>query len=252
MNKGYFFDFAVYSSVKVIQGKIFFPKYHIDRLFESAAIIDLSHKFTKKEVLEWLNLVVKKNQLDDTLLRIILIGDPDNENAKLYILPLGLTYYPREFYKRGAKVITYRGERRIPKSKSKDLFLNFLALREAKKEKAVEALLIDNDGNVREGTRSNFFAIKDNNLITPPKEKVLEGITKKIVLQICKKDFAIKEQDIPLSDIKKYDEFFITSTSMNILPISQINNIKFQSDFEKTRLIQKLFKEYYNQKVLGK
>ena len=253
-NKSYFFDFAVYSSVKVIQGKIFFPEYHIERLFESAKIIDLGHNFNKKELLEMLQKLVEKNQLKDAFLRIILVGDSkENKNANLYIFPLtGVHYYPEKFYKKGVKVITYNGERRFPTSKTKDLLLSFLAMREAEKASAIEALLIDEEGNIREGTRSNFFAIKGNTLITSPSEKILEGITKKIIFELCKNKFEIKEEDIPLSKIKEYDELFITSTLFNALPITQINEVILESNFEKTKLIQKMFKEYYDKEVLGK
>jgi len=253
-DKSYFFDFAVYSSVKVIQGKIFFPEYHIERLFESAKIIDLGHKFSRENVLEMLEKLVEKNQLKDAFLRIILVGDSkENKNANLYIFPLtGVHYYPEKFYKKGVKVITYNGERRFPTSKTKDLLLSFLAMREAEKAEAIETLLVDEEGNIREGTRSNFFAIKGNTLITPPSEKILEGITKKIILELCKNKFEIKEENIPLSKIKEYDELFITSTLFNALPINQINEIMLESNFEKTRLIQKMFKEYYDKEVLGK
>lgn len=253
-NKAYFFDFAVYSSLKVIQGKIFFLEYHVDRLFESAKLINLGHSFRKEQVVDWLNLLVEKNKLKNAFLRIVLVGDAtENKKPDLYIFSLtGVTFYSDKFYKRGVKVISYRGERRIPKAKTKDLLLSFLAFREAKNKNAIEALMIDNDGNIREGTRSNFFAIKGNTLITPPKEKVLEGITRKMILQVAKKDFEIKEEDIPFSKIKEYDEFFITSTLFNALPINQIDDTKIESDFKKTKIIQKLFKDYYHRVILEK
>jgi len=253
-NKAYFFDFAVYSSLKVIQGKIFFPEYHVDRLFESAKLIDLRHNFKKKQVVDWLNLLVEKNKLKDSFLRIILIGDVDkNENPYLYIFSLtGVTFYPDKFYKKGVKVISYKGERLIPKAKTKNLLLSFLALRVANEKDAIEALMIDADGNIREGTRSNFFAIKGNSLITPPKGKVLEGITKKMILQVAKNNFEIREKDIPFARIKDYDEFFISSTLFNVLPINQIDDAKIKSNFEKTKLIQKLFRDYYHKTFLRK
>ena len=81
--------------------------------------------------------------------------------------------------------------------------------------------------------------------------KVLEGITKKIILEICKPHFEIKEEDIPLSKIKEYDELFITSTLYNILPVIQVDDITLSSNFEKTKIIQRLFKEYYDKNVLN-
>src|SRR3989344_1862851 len=250
-DKGYFFDFAVYSSVKVIQRKIFFPEYHITRLFESAKLIGLEQPFKKEEVENWLAELVKAEKITDALLRIVLIGDPDGqEKEKLFIFAVsGLTFYPDKFYKHGAKVITFHGERNVPQAKTKDLLISFIAYREAKKKGALDALMIDNKGNIREGTRSNFFAIKDKTIFTPPADKVLEGITKKIILEVAKNDFKIKEMEISLDDIKNYDEVFISSTSMNVMPIRQIDYTIFETNFEKTHLIEKLFKEYYDKEV---
>ena len=253
-DKGYFFDFAVYSSIKVVQGKIFFPDYHVARLFESAKLIGLKHNFSEREILNWLNKLTEINKIKDSLLRAVLIGDTDtNAKAKLFIFPIsGLTYYPSKLYKRGAKVITYHGERLIPPSKTKNLLMSFMALREAKDKRAIEALLVDRLGNIREGTRTNFFAIKGKTIFTAPDDGVLGGITRKIILEIIKKDFEIKHEDIPLNRLKNYDEFFITSTSMNVMPIRQIDDTVFDTDFKETKLIAKLFKEYYDREVFGK
>ncbi len=251
-DKGYFFDFAVYDSLKIIQGKLFFPEFHIDRLLFSAQQIGLDHKFTKKQILEWTNLLVKKNDLTDHSIRTILIGDPDeNKNPKLYIFPItGITYFPNEYYSKGIKVITYKGQRRFPQAKTTDLLLGFDGRRKAKQSGAQEVLMVDHGGFIREGGSSNFLAIQGNKLTTPPKEKCLEGITKKIILEIASQDFEISEEDIPVENLKKYDEFFITSTLKNVMPIRQIDDIIIATTFPKTKQIMKLYKNYYTKNIL--
>lgn len=213
-------------------------------------MIGLKHWFFKTETMEWLNLLVEKNKIIDGLLKIILIGDMDDKgDVRMYILPAGgLIFYPEDLYQKGAKLITYQGERRIPRAKTTDLLLSCLAYREAKKAGALDALLVDRNNNIREGTRTNFYALKGRTIITAPAAQVLEGITKKIVLGASKKYFKIKEKDIPLANLKNYDEFFITSTSMNVMPVSQIDNLKISADFKKTKQIGKLFNDYYRRK----
>jgi branched-subunit amino acid aminotransferase/4-amino-4-deoxychorismate lyase len=200
----------------------------------------------------WLDLIIHENHLDNALLRIVMIGDADeNREAKLFIFCVsGLTFYDHKLYKQGAKAITYLGERRYPTAKTTDLLLSFLALREAKKAGALDALLVDREGFIREGTRSNFYAIRGNKLVVPPAEKVLEGVTKKIVLEVAQDNFKIVEEDIPHNALAKYDEFFITSTSMNVMPIKQIDDYVIHTNFEKTKIIEKLFKNYYEKNVL--
>ncbi|MFA5030361.1 MAG: aminotransferase class IV [Patescibacteria group bacterium] len=253
-DKGYFFDFAVYSSVKVINGKVFFPEYHVCRLFESAKKIGLAHEFKEVGVISWLKKLADINE-GNILYRILLIGNAegDSSKAKLYIFAVGnLTFYPDKLYKRGTKVITYNGERRIPQSKSKDLLMSFLAYRQAVQTDSIDALLVDNKGNIREGTRSNFFAIKGEEIIVPPPGLVLEGITKKIICNVVNNNFRIQEENIPFRDIHQYEEFFISSTSINVMPIKQINDIVFNSSFEKTHLIQGLYKKFYDEEILKK
>src|SRR3989338_8983337 len=252
--KAYFYDFAVYSSLKVINGKVFSPEFHVDRLFESAQAIGLEHGFTKKDVLEWIDLTIKENSLADALLRLLLIGDADGgANARLYVIPLaGVTYYPESSYSKGVKTVSYRGERRIPTAKTKDLLLGFLAMKRAKAQDAIEALLIDNDGNIREGTRSNFFAIKGNALISPPKEEILEGVVHKIVVGLAQKSMEVRFEKIPLARIGEYDECFLTSTLFSIMPDRQIGGTLLPTEFGKTRELQKLLKQYYQENVLEK
>jgi len=242
-HKAYFFDFAVYESIKVIKGKSFFAEDHIERLFKSAELIELEHPFRKPQVQNWLNQLIAESQLKEAYIRIILIGAADN-GAQLFIIPLaGVTFYSKKTYRVGMKAVTFIGERRIPNAKSKDLLLNYLALRKATENNAIEALLIDHKGNIREGTRSNFFAIKDGVLFTPPDEKVLEGVTRKKVLGIAAKIMPVKKEAIPLSKISEFDEVFITSTLLNIMPLNQIDNRSFSAPFEKTKKLQEMFKK---------
>lgn len=244
-NKALFFNFAVYSNIKVIQGKMFLPKLEIEKLFESAKIIGIEHDFTKEKIIEWAEKLIQKNNLKDALIRILLIGQEKEIEPILFLFPVGLTFYPSKFYNNGVKLITFEGERLFPTCKSKDLLLSYVAYKKAVKQEAIDALLIDKDGNIREGTRSSFFVIKNNILIAPPKEKVLEGITRKIILEIASKIMKVKEENIPLKKIKEYDECFITGTTLNIMFAKQINEIVLKKEVgEKVKELQKLFKEY--------
>lgn len=244
-NKALFFDFAVYSNIKVTQGKMFLPELEIKTLFESAKAIGISHHFKKENIIEWTKRLIKENNLKDALIRVLLIGPEQGIESLLFLFPVGLTFYPNKFYTKGVKLITYEGERFMPISKTKNLLLNYVAYREAEKNNAIDALLIDRNNSILEGTRTSFFVIKGSTLITPPKEKVLEGITRKIIFEIAKKIMDIREEDIPLRKIKDYDEHFITGTSIKVMPVRQIDDIILREKVgEKVKALQKLFKEY--------
>ncbi|MBS3057008.1 MAG: aminotransferase class IV family protein [Candidatus Diapherotrites archaeon] len=244
-NKAFFFDFAVYSNIKVVQGKMFMPELEIEKLFESARIIGLEHNFTKENILEWMKKLIGANKLKDALVRVLLVGAEKDSEPALFLFPVGLTFYPDKLYSQGAKLITFAGERLFPTAKTMDLLLGYVAYKEAVKKDAIDALLIDGQGNIGEGTRSSFFAIKGNTLIMPPKKKVLEGTTRKIISEIAPKILDVKEEDIPLKKIREYDEHFITGTTLNVMPVRQIDEIVLrESAGEKTKVLQKLFEEY--------
>ncbi|OIO15866.1 hypothetical protein COT27_00545 [Candidatus Kuenenbacteria bacterium CG08_land_8_20_14_0_20_37_23] len=241
-NKALFFDFAVYSNIKVVQGKMFLPELEIEKLFESAKTIGVEHNFTKEKIIEWMKKLIKENNIKDALVRVLLIGPEKEMEPTLFLFPVGLTFYPNKFYNEGIKLITFEGERLFPTSKTKDLLLGYIAYRKAANQGAIDALLIDRDKNVREGTRSSFFVIKGNTLIAPPKEKVLEGVTRKIILEIAQKIMKVKEEDIPIKKIKQYDGHFITGTTLNVMPVKQINDIILRDEIgEKVKELQKLF-----------
>ncbi len=245
-SKALFFDFCVYSNIKVMAGKMFLPELEIEKLFESANVLGIEFKHNSEEVLAWARLLIQENDLKDALIRLLLVGQEQDREAELFMFAVGLTYYPDKYYKEGVKLITYHGERFMPQVKSKNLLMSYLAYNEAHKAGALDALLIDNDGNIREGTRSSFFVIKNNILITPPAKKVLGGLTKKIILEIAPKILTVREEDIALKNITKYDEYFISATTMKIMPVSWIDSARVSSGAnEKTKQLMKLFKEKY-------
>ena len=203
-NKSFFFDFAVYSNIKIVNGKMFIPELEIEKLFESAKKIGIRHEFTKKEVLEWMATLIKKNNIENALVRLLLIGPDEKTKPVLFLFPVGLTFYPKKLHKEGVKVTTFHGERLFPTAKTKSLLLNYIAYREASRKEAIDALLIDRNGNITEGTRTSFFAVKDDTLIAPPDKDVLEGVTRKIILKTSSGIMKIKKEKIPLKSVKDY------------------------------------------------
>lgn len=244
-NKAMFFDFCVYSNIKVVQGQMIMAEIEVDRLISSAKIIGLDHKFKKEEIINWAKQLVEKNNLHDSLIRLLLIGPEQDSEAQLFLFPVGLTFHQKQWYKQGAKLITFQGERFMPTAKVKSLFMSYMAYSQARKAGAYDALLIDRDGNIREGTRSSFFVIKDNVLIAPPAEKVLVGATRTILMAIVPDIMQVKEEDIPLSRIKEYDEYFVTGTSVKVMPVRQIDDtVVKQGESEMVIKSRQAFKDY--------
>jgi len=255
LSKANFFDFAVYDSMKTVQGKPFFPEFHADRLIESAKIIGLEHPFTSDDVVKAVQLITEKNQLDNSMIRLLLIGAGDeHEKPMFFVFDVGLSFYDKKDYKHGVKAITYKGERVFPQSKVKNLTLNFVALREAQNQGAKDALLINHDDEILEGTRTNFFSVKNGTIYTAPLTQVLQGITRKILVDLIKEnEVPLIEEALKLSEIKDYEELFFTSTSMNVMPITTVDDYQVAGGVGPvTKLLMQKFKEYYDREVFNK
>ncbi|NOX71586.1 MAG: hypothetical protein GXO64_02715, partial [Candidatus Micrarchaeota archaeon] len=193
-------------------------------------------------------ILMKENKINDALIRMLLIGSDKDESSTLYLFPVGLTFYPKKMYRDGVEVITYHAERFMPRVKAKSLLLNYIAYGEARKKGAIDALLIDRNGNITEGTRTSFFAVKGNTLIVPPDENVLEGVTRKMITEIAKKSMVVRKENIPLEKIKEFDDLFITGTTIGIMPIKQIDDMPVGHNGEKVEMLRRLYDEYCSDK----
>jgi D-amino acid aminotransferase len=247
-DKAVWFDFGVYESIKVIQGKAFYPERHIGRFFHSAELVSMQMGFSQSEVLKWTDKFIAEEKLDNALLRLFAYGDTEkNLQARIYIFALGLTFYPNMFYSQGATAITHPGERFLPQSKSFNMLLNFLVHKKAQEQKAIEALLVDREGFVTEGTRSNLFIIeKDQIIITPPAQDVLSGVTRDLLIEWAgEKGISIRQEKISRERLYNGAEVIITSTGMNIMPIVLIDEKKIGAGTvgKKTRELHLLFRE---------
>ncbi len=228
--KEVFFSFSVYESLSVKDGKLKDGEDHVERFFESARLLGLSHPLTKEAVMDSLNLIIKKNSMKNCTIKLQLIG---GDNPLFFAFAAPLPVYPEKYYTGGVKVVSYKGERVMPRVKSNCLLLNYLASRYASENDALDALLVNRNGDVLEGSRCNVFAFKEGKLYTPG-DNVLFGVTRKHVIELAgKMGYDVIYKDLSLDDMKSayYDEIFITSTSMGAVPVRMIDDIIIGNSF---------------------
>lgn len=225
----YSYGYGVYETIRATKGRAQYVEDHCARLLESAKIIGIEHNLTADSIKSIITELLKQNEVDACNLKILLIGGQTPESADLYMLCLNPLYPDRKLYKDGAHCVTQHYQRPFPHAKSLNMLQSFLAYKEAKKAGAYDALAVNNDGNITEGTRTNFFAIKDRSIISPPSDEVLLGVTRDHVLKAAMQaGFELSEQDIPADQLANYDGFFLTSTSSKIMPISSIDDQTFE------------------------
>ncbi len=217
--------YGVYESVEVIGGRPFHLDDHMARLTESAAMIEIDLQHTADEMAEWAWRLVRQVE-GDYILRVVALGAVgETDDVLVAMLPQLLPRYPEQYYQRGVDLVTYEGSRHLPACKSLNTLVNFLARRHAARAGAHEAIL-SSDGRLTEGSRSNIFAVQKDELLTPPASQVLSGITRDIVMRVAMEaGWPVCERSLWLAELPEYDEFFITSTSMHVMPVVAIDGV---------------------------
>ena len=207
--------------------------YHLERLRENAKILDISYstELVKDTLLKSIkNYFDSHNTIVSTKVRIVI----KKEEQEIFISELS------EEVENNIKLVSIKSERKNPEIKSTNLQICQSAREYAKNSKASEALLIDKDNFVREGSYSNFFWYnKKNNLFTI-KSKILKGVTRKIVLE----NNNVKEVDIKYPELLSIiSSGFITKSTTGISPVEMLD--QKQLNVKQTEEIAKWYQELY-------
>ena len=246
-------DYLIYEVLRTTRGVLIFFEDHLERLNNSLKSLGIQKKCDAESLQNSLKelLTLNGNRTGNIKIVCKLTGE------KLYFAAY---YIPHEYpsvkmYQNGVKLITYEIERTDPDIKQvhvSEYVRNEIELAR-KRATAYEVLLMDNKGHITEGSRSNFFLIKNEKLFSPPDESLLPGITRKYVLQIAR-DFDIPIIKIPISyaEINSYESGFICGTSPKILPVNSIDTCRLQVENKITHSIQNkydsIIQEYIDKK----
>lgn len=248
----YSYGFGVYETIRVTNGTAMFVNDHIGRLLESAKIISLEHPFMADSITMSLQDLIDKNKVETCNIKILLVGGATPANANLYMMCLNPLFPDRKLYRTGVSTITQRYERPFPHAKSLNMLPSYLAFREAKKVGAYDALLLNQQDELVEGTRTNLLALKDQTLISPPAHQILLGVMRDKVLQVATQaGYAITEEPILLAEAEagKYDSLFLTSTSSKIMPIRSIDDHELGAPSSNLKILIRLLDELLKQQV---
>lgn len=224
---------------------------HLDRLFNSAKLLGMNVPATRSKIKEIVAQGIKKNSFSEAAIKLIVTGGVSNDGItpgkpSFLVLFTNAPTYPVTNYTKGVKIISYPFLRFLPEVKSLNYFTAVYVMQKAAKEKAVEALYIDEKKIVRECTRSNIFFVKDGKLITPSLELLLKGVTRNVVIEIAKKNkVPLIERQIKEHEMSGFDECFITGSTIEILPTVKIDKITIGNGKvgPVTKTIMRLFHE---------
>ena len=218
---------------------IFRLKEHTDRLFRSAKILQMDMPFDKDTLNEAQREVVRVNNLKEGYIRpMCFLGSEGMglraDNLKTHVMVAAWpwpSYMDPEARDRGIRVRTSSYTRHhvnitMCKAKANGNYINsILALREALDARCEEALLLDNEGYVAEGSGENVFLVRDGTIYTPELTSCLEGITRDSIFRIAADlGYQVKERRITRDEVYIADEAFFTGTAAEVVPIRELDS----------------------------
>ncbi|MBN2519035.1 MAG: aminotransferase class IV [Bacteroidales bacterium] len=232
---------SVYEVIRIINGKPLFVEDHYKRLINSLNILKLKREVSIDELTNMNYRLIESNEIQDGNCKF-LINYRNKNQVNILCYYIKHSYPSENEYKNGIKTILYKGERVNPNAKAVLYNLRQSIDREIEKKNLREVILIDRKGYITEGSRSNIFFVLNDQVFTPPKSGILEGITRKYVEIICNEHkIPFIEKNIKIDDLKKFESAFISGTSSKILPLNQIQNIKYTVN---SSVLRKIMKEY--------
>jgi branched-chain amino acid aminotransferase len=224
---------------KAEQGtSIFRLEAHTDRLFQSAHILGMAIQYDKATINEATKAAVRENNLQSAYIRPMCFYGAEGmglraDNLKVHTIVAAWewgSYLGAENMERGIRIKTSSYTRHhvnitMCKAKANGNYMNsMLALQEALRDGYDEALLLDIDGYVAEGSGENFFLVRDGVIYTPELTSALDGITRKTILSLAKElGIEVREKRITRDEVYIADEAFFTGTAAEVTPIRELD-----------------------------
>lgn len=209
---------VVYEVIRIINYTPLFLKEHLQRL-QNSTKLRLPFSLSKfDDIIKGIKLIIAANCLETGNIEIQI-----SDANKLLIKIIPHSYPTETMYREGVCLGVLRAERKNPNAKEKNQSLRDCANQLMKTHHFFEVILVDNQGFVTEGSRSNIFFVKENKVFTSPTKAVLQGITREKIFEIChQQKIPIFEKEILLAEIETFEAVFMTGTSPAVLPVQKI------------------------------
>ena len=233
---------------------------HTERLFKSAATVNMDIPFSKERINIAHQDVIKANKLTEAYIRPMCFYGSEGmglraDNLKVHTMVAAWewpSYMEPEAREKGIKVklSTYKRQVRNPVSNAKvngNYVHSIVALNEALEEGFDEALMLDGEGYVAEGSGENFFIVKDGILYSPDLDSCLDGITRRTILELAQElgiEYVIKK--LTVEDVLQADESFFSGTAAEVVPINSLDGTPIGSG-SRGAITEKLQTTYFDQ-----
>lgn len=235
---GFLYGDGIFEGIRAYSGNVFKLKEHLERLYDSAKSIMLTIPYTLEELEQYVIETVQRNHLQDAYIRLVVsrgegpLGlDPTEcHHPNVIIIADEIKMFTPELYENGLAIVTVPTRRNVPdalnpKIKSLNYLNNVLVRLEARQAGVAEALMLNAQGYVAEGSGDNVFIIKKGVIYTPPTYLgALAGITRETIMQLAEEaGYVVKEEPFTRHDVYVADEMFLTGTAAEVIPVIQVD-----------------------------
>lgn len=246
---------CVFEGERIYEGHVFKLTEHTERLHQSAKILDFEIPYSVNEIKKATNELIERQKIKNGYVRPIAWRGPETmgvSGQKCHIhTAIAVwdwpTYFTPEARLKGIDVCMAKWNRPDPKtaptnSKAAGMYMiSTLSKHDAENKGCQDALMLDWRGYIAETTGANIFFAKDGKLHTPIPDCFLDGITRRTVIDLAKKNnIEIQERVILPDELNDFDEIFITGTAVEVTPIRKIDKKEYQVG----QITQKLMKDY--------
>jgi len=231
---------SVYEVIRMVKGSPVFFSDHMERLKTSVRLQQkemLADDSTLKRDIINLNKTEKKKEIN---LKIVFNYNNGSNNYLVYFIePI---FPSEEQYMTGVKGILFYAERKDPVSKVINHKLRSSIFQRLMLDGGYEALLVNEKGEITEGSRSNIFFLQKETLVTAPENIVLSGITRKHILEICtENNIPVRFECVKAGNISQCEAVFMTGTSPMVLPFYSVDDRMFRVSHPLIGKLRKLY-----------
>lgn len=236
---GLLYGDGVFEGIRTYDGRVFRLDEHLERLEQSANSILLKMPMSRKDLREAVLETCRQNKLQDGYIRLVItrgvgglgLNPYQCPKPSVFIIGAKIKLYPTGVYRKGLELITAATQRNSPQAlnpaiKSLNYLNNILAKIEAIQCGKDEAVMLNAQGYIAECTGDNLFLIKKGSFYTPPVSAgALEGVTRRVVMELVKEHFGRVVQEVNLTrhDVFSADECFLTGTAAEVVPAVKLD-----------------------------
>lgn len=235
---GFLYGDGVFEGIRSYNGNVFRLEEHLERLYDSAKSVMLEIPHSVEELTSIVVETLRRNELKDAYIRLVVSRGPGNlgldplscPRPSVIVIAEALSLFPKALYETGIEIVSVatrrsRSDVLSPKVKSLNYMNNILVKIEANLAGVSEALMLNDQGYVAEGSADNIFIVRKNKLLTPPGYVgALEGITRNAIMEVAEeKGYEMQEAVFTRHDVYVADEVFLTGTAAEVIAVVKVD-----------------------------